>query len=99
FVTITAGQGKLVQDFVLHKSFLTHYSPFFRSAFNARFNQGSNQSMKLENVTREVFGLVQHWLYLQQLPSLPLEPPSLENLAKVWLAAEHFQIHALQNHA
>lgn len=55
--------------------------------------------MKLDNVTPEVFGLVQHWLYLQKLPSLPLESPSLENLAKVWLAAEQFQIQALQDHA
>lgn len=55
--------------------------------------------MKLENVTPEVFGLIQHWVYLQKLPSPPLEAPSLENLAKVWLAAEHFQIQALLNHA
>ncbi|KAH7403733.1 hypothetical protein BKA64DRAFT_641698 [Cadophora sp. MPI-SDFR-AT-0126] len=99
FVTITVGQGKFVQDFVMHKSFLTHYSPFFRSAFNRPFFDRSNQSMKVENVSREVFGLVHHWIYLQQLPSLPLEAPSLENLAKVWLAAEHFKIPALQNHA
>ncbi|KAG4419610.1 hypothetical protein IFR04_007207 [Cadophora malorum] len=99
FVTITAGQSKLSQDFIIHKSFLVHYSPFFQSAFETRFNTGSIQSMKLENVTPEVFGLIQHWVYLQKLPSPPLEAPSLENLAKVWLAAEHFQIQALLNHA
>ncbi|CZT03859.1 uncharacterized protein RAG0_10495 [Rhynchosporium agropyri] len=102
-VTITAGKGTWSQDFVLHKALITHHSTFFRSAFKSTLAEGTSGIMKLEDVTTEAFGLITHWLYFQKFPDTPhddlVSEGQLETLAKVWTAAERFQIPALQNHA
>ncbi|CZT41949.1 uncharacterized protein RSE6_01771 [Rhynchosporium secalis] len=59
--------------------------------------------MKLVDVTTEAFGLTTHWLYFQKFPDTPhddlVSEGQLETLAKVWTAAERFQMPALQNYA
>ena len=55
------------QIFTINKAIICHYSPFFRAAFNSNFIEGETQSMRLEDVDANTFGLLQHWLYTQKV--------------------------------
>ncbi|KAL5314191.1 hypothetical protein ACEPPN_018616 [Leptodophora sp. 'Broadleaf-Isolate-01'] len=98
-VTIIAGQGKFAQNFIIHTALITHHSSYFKSAFGSSLAEGATQTMKLEDITSEAFGLVNQWLYFLEFPSSPSKASSLENLVKVWMAAERFRMPALQNYA
>ncbi|KAG4433000.1 hypothetical protein IFR05_011515 [Cadophora sp. M221] len=60
--------------------------------------EGVMQAVKLEDVTSKAFGLVNQWLYFHEFPSSPSNAPSLENLVKVWMAAEQFRMPAVPNY-
>jgi hypothetical protein len=55
-IHVTNADGK-VFDFVVHKSFLCHASPFFDAAFNGNFVEGQTQSMNLET-SEQAFGML-----------------------------------------
>jgi hypothetical protein len=65
---------------------ISHYSPFFRAAFENQFIEGQTQKMRLEDVESETFGKLVYWLYTQQIDEgellnsitgLPRDTPTL----------------------
>jgi hypothetical protein len=97
FVTIIVSDAKL--NYVVHKQLITFYSPFFDRAFNGQFIEGENQTMTLEDVDGNTFGLFVNWLYTQKVCHAGSEPKKLEvmEMAMLWTLAGRFIIPKLQN--
>ncbi|TVY71419.1 Kelch-like protein [Lachnellula suecica] len=97
FVTFVVGEE--VQKFVIHKSLVEHFSPFFEKAFNSDLAEGQTQEMRLPDVDADVFGIVVNWLYTQAIIHTEERTIRIVELAKLWSLAERFQIPELQNQA
>jgi hypothetical protein len=97
FVTIIVSDAKL--NYVVHKQLITFYSPFFDRAFNGQFVEGETQTMTLEDVDGNIFGLFVNWLYTQKVCHPGSEPEKLEvmEMAMLWTLAGRFMIPKLQN--
>ena len=97
FVTIIVSDAKL--NYVVHKQLITFYSPFFDRAFNGNFIEGETQTMTLEDVDGNIFGLFVNWLYTQKVCHAGFEPDKLEaiEMAILWTLAGRFMIPKLQN--
>jgi hypothetical protein len=84
---------------------ITHYSPFFKTAFtNGQYTEAETKVMKLEDIDEKVFGLFNQWLYTQELYTQDIlhanadaAKPKLMELAKLWTAAAKWEIPSLQN--
>jgi len=59
--------------FNVHKSFITHYSPYFDSAFNGTVIEGSTQTLDLIETPIKALGLFVHWIYTQNLDLIDAE--------------------------
>ncbi|KAF8852839.1 hypothetical protein BDZ45DRAFT_749134 [Acephala macrosclerotiorum] len=89
--------------FPLYRSILCHQFPFFNPAFNGLFIEGQSQSMTLEDISAEKFGLFVHWMHYQVIASQNgvecghtcLIP--VETLIKLWVLGERFLVLQLQN--
>ena len=97
FVTIIVSDAKL--NYVVHKQLITFYSPFFDRAFNGQFIEGETQTMTLEDVDGNTFGLFVNWLYTQKVCHPGSKPEKLEvmEMAMLWTLAGRFMIPKLQN--
>ncbi|PMD39680.1 hypothetical protein L207DRAFT_566592 [Hyaloscypha variabilis F] len=108
---VTLYAGKSNEKFVVHKEFVTHYSPVLRAAFSSDFIEGQTQTYRLEDTTEEAVRLLIHWIYTQKLDITKFDdwkpaPESPErfairkqndSLANHWVLAEKLFIHQLQN--
>jgi hypothetical protein len=63
FVTLTIGPESSIQNFVVHKELICHFSPVFSAAFNSAFIEGETQRMTFIDIDAKPFGLLIHWLY------------------------------------
>lgn len=99
-VTFIIGKREFQQTFMVHKSFATLQSPFFRAAFDGIFQEGTTQTMKLGDIEGHIFGLLVNWLYFQvveELETTSLVPEVLVSYGKLWILAERCLIPKLQN--
>jgi hypothetical protein len=76
--------------FLIHKNLICYYSPFFATAFNGNFAEGTTQSMTLD-IDKDAFGVLVNWFYSQVVVS------KFVTLARVWIIAEQFMMPVLQN--
>jgi len=99
-VTIIVGADAIKKPIAVHKSFIMSYSPFFKAAFDGPFEEGTTQTMRLEDVETEPFELFVQWLYSQD-PLVDCRDLELclvaPNLAKLWILGQRFLIPKLQN--
>lgn len=92
-MTFVVGQSG--QKFMVHKSYAVAYSQFLRAAFNGKFVEGQTQTMTLEDVEIETFGLFVHWLYFQKVEMGSFV--RIQALARLWVLAGRCLISRLQN--
>lgn len=83
------------KEFGIHRSFLVHYSSFFRSAFSSP----KTTKLELEDIDSDVFARFVHWLYYQSIGDIGNSPNSLIELFKLWALAEKFKVIRLQDSA
>jgi hypothetical protein len=95
FVTIVVGPDSEQTTFQIPKELLCFYSPVFRTAFASGFSEGLTQTMKIEDVETEVFGLLVHWLYRKEIEDG--NTVGVLDLIKLWLLAERYIMPELQN--
>jgi hypothetical protein len=100
-VTIITSTPPNQQEFKLPKNVVSHYSPFFETAFKSQFIEGQTQSMTLEDVEGEIFGCMVHWFYTQKVEtqSVGTHADDLPKLVKLWILAERCIVPRLQNAA
>ncbi|CZR61814.1 uncharacterized protein PAC_11711 [Phialocephala subalpina] len=92
FVTIHVGSS--TEPFTIHKNIITHYSPFFSTAFNGQYFEGKTQSMKFEDGDIDIltFGTFVNWLYTQRAQNSSGDPLNLIEYAKLYTLFERFLI-------
>ncbi|KAF2499688.1 hypothetical protein BU16DRAFT_524145 [Lophium mytilinum] len=64
---VTLRIGPQAEPFYVHKNLLTHWSPYFRGAFDGSFVEAETKSIALEDVQPWLFKIVMGWLYTQTL--------------------------------
>lgn len=82
--------------FLIHKDFICYHSPFFAAAFNGPFQEGTTQTMKLEDVEANVFGILVDWVYTQEVADKS-KKLDLATYAKLWILADRFLMRRMQN--
>jgi hypothetical protein len=92
FVTIIASCPPNEAKYIVHKNLICHYSPFFAAAFTGKFIEGETQTMRMEDVTSEIFGQLNHWLYTQTIENRE----DVLVLGHLWILAERCLIPTLQ---
>lgn len=102
------GHGKAERKYVVHKELLCYHSLFFDKAFNGPFTEGVTQTMQLNDVESDIFGLVVFWVYHQKLggarryrgsnPVVELTV-QMNHLAQLWILGDRFLMPGLQNAA
>jgi len=66
-VKLTAGPNQ--KPYVIHKSLLCYYSPYFAAALNGSFKEAEENALKIDGGFRlEVVNLFFNWLYTQTIP-------------------------------
>jgi hypothetical protein len=78
---------------------ICHYSPFFNAAFNSTMIEGQTQSMELDDIEADTFGLFVNWLYTQKIERADDTNLTAEELGKLWILGQRFIIPQLQNKA
>ncbi|CAG8976470.1 hypothetical protein HYALB_00008060 [Hymenoscyphus albidus] len=66
-VTVNLQYGREKASFTIHKSTISHHSPFFLAAFNGAFQEGQTQQMTLTDVDPKIFTIYVDWLYSQHI--------------------------------
>ncbi|KAG9259065.1 uncharacterized protein F5Z01DRAFT_642208 [Emericellopsis atlantica] len=98
---VTVGLGsKDATQFNVHRDLLTSRSEYFRNVFEERERKG-NKSQPLFNMpdtSVEVFGLLQKYLYTDQVAA-DAGPPSFENLIELWKLSYVLKIEGLGDKA
>ena len=97
FVTFFIGKKGEEKKFLVHKSFVCHYSPVLRAAFNSTMIEGQTQTYRFEDTTEEVFSFLVEWLYAQKIVLPPSNEYSSISLVKLWVLAEKLLMPGLQN--
>lgn len=103
---VTVGPEKT--EFLIHKAFLCHYSPYFDRALNGQFIEGQTQAVDLPEENTEAFATFVDWVYTQKLDSEPTigsgdaaTPMGFSDamtlLVRVWCLADYLQVPKLQN--
>jgi hypothetical protein len=67
FVKFTVGHEKTAKTFTVPRHVAEFYSPLLAAAFKSPMIEGQTQSMVLEDVDSEIFGMLVHWMYKQEL--------------------------------
>lgn len=90
-VTIKIGCS---EPFTIHKNIITHYSPFFSTAFNGQFLEGKTQSMKFEDddIDFTAFGTFVNWLYTQKVQDATGQPLNLIQSTRLYTLLERFLV-------
>ena len=86
-VNVSFGADGDKQEFLVYKKFICYYSPFFDAAFNGRFEEGETQSIDIDYVKPEVFGLFFNWLYTQKVIQDEDDMPQVSLLRDLWIMA------------
>ena len=91
--------GPQEQVFSIHRELISHYSSFFRHAFN-RQSDDKNQVkvLILKDVEVSVFGLFNQWLYTQEIECEGASP-DLMDVARLWSYGGSWGVWQLQNDA
>ena len=84
---------------MLYKSFVCHYSPVLKAAFNSGFVEGKTQTYNLESTTEDAFVLFSEWIYAQRIEDDGDGSRGVTgaSLADLWILAEQLLIPRLQN--
>jgi hypothetical protein len=105
----TIGESPNDQTFTVHKNLICHHPSFFNAAFtDTGFIEGQTQSMAMEDIDSEIFGLLVHWLYTKEIRleglkegnkscNDPRVDACLIPLGRLWMLAERYLIRDLQN--
>ncbi|KAG4428473.1 hypothetical protein IFR05_016042 [Cadophora sp. M221] len=106
-VTFITGPDDNKQTFSVHRSLACAASPFFKAAFESNMIEGTTQTMHLEDVEADVFGVLVHHLYSHELDEssfVIIDDATGEScdfdfllLARLWKLGERFLMPALQN--
>lgn len=89
-----AMQESPTTQFLIHKNLLCQRSCFFTAAFNGNFMEGATQSMVLDDVDADTFGVVVNWIYTQRISDASNGVPSLcESLIFLKTRSLYFQIY------
>lgn len=95
---VVVGSEKRV--FYIHKTLICLASPVFAAAFEGDFQEGLHKIVVLEDMDSEVFACVSTILYKQSRGETLLREIGgaceLQNLAKIWVAADRFKMASLQ---
>ncbi|PVH78377.1 hypothetical protein DL98DRAFT_534033 [Cadophora sp. DSE1049] len=100
-VTVTVGSGSRAKDFTIHQEIICFYSPYFREVF-----QSGHLKVDMLAVDAQVFGLLTHWLYTQEIrlsesnlakKSKNVVTTHLLPLTKLWSLARQCDMPGLQN--
>lgn len=96
------GDKTKLRTFPLYKSILCRQSPFFDAAFNGPFIEGQSQSMALEDVGEEEFGMFVHYVHFRTIKGgdgtwSPAYTAPIKSLIKLWILGERFLVPQLQN--
>jgi hypothetical protein len=92
--------GEEQQDFSVHKDLICHHSPYFKAAFNLEFDEAKTGTMKLPEISVEIFQLFLGWLYTQKLRDESMPPEQWRNtndLMKLYVFADTAKIATLKN--
>lgn len=84
-------------EFLIHKSFICFYSPYFTAAFNGPFKEGESQASELEDMCPIAFSVFVNWIYTQRIERTEGKVLLREALLELWLLAERLLIPRLQN--
>lgn len=90
--------GDTEQVFQVYKELLCRQSPFFEAAFEGPFSEGETQSMTLEDVGDNEFGIFLNWIHFKEIKGRYGQPGFLD-LLQVWILADRFLVPTLQNEA
>ncbi|KAK0104913.1 hypothetical protein ONS95_005176 [Cadophora gregata] len=91
--------GPQAQVFSIHLDLISHYSSYFRDAFNRQHGiEGQTKTMLLRDVEVSVFGLFNQWLYTKQIDGEGTDP-DLMDVAKLWSYGSVWKVWQLQNEA
>ncbi|CAG8976469.1 hypothetical protein HYALB_00008059 [Hymenoscyphus albidus] len=99
-VTIKVTSKAKTQTFIVHKSFICYYSPFFAAAFNGSFKEGETQHLDLEDVHPSAFAAFIHWLYTQRILHQrgDLGPgATMGDVVELWALGDRFLVPRLSN--
>jgi hypothetical protein len=96
-VTVNVGEGDNRKVFKIHKKFAVYHSRVFKTAFDGNFAESETQSIDLDDVDTEVFGLFVQWLYTQDLRSVDKDYPMGDLLIKLWVLADRLIAPKCQN--
>jgi len=88
---IVVGDDKI--PFYIHRSFLTHYSAFFKELF-VRLHEEATPSITLENISSATFELLAHWIYSQGFSGKEFDSA---DMAKLWTVGGKLEMPCLQN--
>ncbi|KAL2066894.1 hypothetical protein VTL71DRAFT_1318 [Oculimacula yallundae] len=100
-VIIIAGKGSRSKEFAIHQEIISFYSPVLAAAF-----KDGCPSFELVDVEVEIFGLLSHWFYTQEIrladpdaakKSKNVVKSHLIPMAKLWSLAQRCDIPGLQN--
>ena len=59
--------GASEKRFVIHEDALVRHSTFFRAALNGEFREAEENTIRLPEVDPEIFGILAHWAYSNEL--------------------------------
>jgi hypothetical protein len=88
--------------FIVHKSFVCHYSPVFKLAFDIGIMERQTRRYRLGNTSANTAQLLVQWLYTQKVDirkiteKLAGERKS-QSLVQLWILAEKLEMPRLQN--
>ncbi|KAF5878141.1 uncharacterized protein Bfra_000309ia [Botrytis fragariae] len=113
-VTFIVGTGDKQETFQIHKQVACEHSDVWNRAFNSMFIEGQTQTYRIEDTDPEVFRLLTQWVYrdnfdlfhsadscLNRLDDLNVVVQCMQEgsvLLRLWVLAEKFLIHRLQNY-
>ncbi|KAF2011747.1 hypothetical protein BU24DRAFT_443965 [Aaosphaeria arxii CBS 175.79] len=85
--------------FLLHTSLLTSQSPYFRAALMGPFLESSSQSIRLADITVDIFELCVAWLYTGDIHPVPFKDgrPAYYTLLHLYGLADRLCFEGLRN--
>jgi hypothetical protein len=103
-VTLTVGPDGASNGFQLYRGLLCHYSDYFDRMLNGLFKEGGSQSLRLKDITVEVFQTFYYWLNSGVVDCAgDSTSPSLsttqlwKKIIEVYIFADFHQARAFQN--
>jgi hypothetical protein len=96
-VNIGAFCDEKPETFRIHENYLTHYSPYFNSAFRGSFSESESKTLDLDDTHPTVFGIFVNWLYTRKIIDARGTRPSFAVLLNVWILADRILVPSLKN--